>query len=443
MIKNFAELIDRLLQDPVKKKVAVVCAQDEHTLEAVIKAYKEKLISPVLIGEKEGIEAILKKEGADLSGAEIIDITDPSECARKACALAREGKVDAIMKGHLDTKTLMKVLVNKEDGISISKVMNILAFMESPYYHKLFTLTDVDAFSSRGGGCGTTESGVFTINETLLDYVTNRPSVVHPAILGAPIASALAEKYHAKAFIVNPPEVDEFKDLARVTGLKGVYRKSAIHALNQKEIGLRYAQKVGKNYSDLNLIICHIGGGISITAHEKGRMVDSNDIARGDGPMAPTRCGSLPVRDVVEMCYSGKYSEKEMLEKVTKNGGLADHLGTSDAREVKERTDAGDAYAALIYDAMIYQIGKEVGAMAAVLHGNVDGIILTGGISYDTYVVQRLKEMISFVAPVTVMAGEFEMEALASGAIRVLSGKEEAKTFTGIPVWDGFDCLPR
>lgn len=151
------------------------------------------------------------------------------------------------------------------------------------------TLTDVDAFSSRGGGCGTTESGVFTINETLLDYVTNRPSVVHPAILGAPIASALAEKYHAKAFIVNPPEVDEFKDLARVTGLKGVYRKSAIHALNQKEIGLRYAQKVGKNYSDLNLIICHIGGGISITAHEKGRMVDSNDIARGDGPMAPTR----------------------------------------------------------------------------------------------------------------------------------------------------------
>lgn len=143
MIKNFAELIDRLLQDPVKKKVAVVCAQDEHTLEAVIKAYKEKLISPVLIGEKEGIEAILKKEGADLSGAEIIDITDPSECARKACALAREGKVDAIMKGHLDTKTLMKVLVNKEDGISISKVMNILAFMESPYYHKLFTLTDV------------------------------------------------------------------------------------------------------------------------------------------------------------------------------------------------------------------------------------------------------------------------------------------------------------
>lgn len=305
------------------------------------------------------------------------------------------------------------------------------------------TLTDVDAFSSRGGGCGTTESGVFTINETLLDYVTNRPSVVHPAILGAPIASALAEKYHAKAFIVNPPEVDEFKDLARVTGLKGVYRKSAIHALNQKEIGLRYAQKVGKNYSDLNLLICHIGGGISITAHEKGRMVDSNDIARGDGPMAPTRCGSLPVRDVVEMCYSGKYSEKEMLEKVTKNGGLADHLGTSDAREVKERTDAGDAYAALIYDAMIYQIGKEVGAMAAVLHGNVDGIILTGGISYDTYVVQRLKEMISFVAPVTVMAGEFEMEALASGAIRVLSGKEEAKTFTGIPVWDGFDCLPR
>jgi butyrate kinase len=299
-------------------------------------------------------------------------------------------------------------------------------------------LSDVDAFSSRCGGMGTTESGVYGVNETLLDYVKNRPSVVHPAILGAPIADSFAKEYGVKAFVVNPPEVDEFQDLARVTGLKGIYRKSAIHALNQKEVGLRYAAKVGKKYEALNLIICHIGGGTSITAHYQGRMIDSNDIARGDGPMAPTRCGAIPVRDIIDMCFSGKYTKRDMYQKMTKNGGFVDHLGTSDAQEVKKRADAGDAYARLIYDAMIYQIGKEAGAMAAVLHGKVDAIILTGGISYDEYVTQKLKEMIGFIASVEVMAGEFEMEALAAGAIRVLEGKETAKNFTGKPVWNGF-----
>ncbi|MCH3951625.1 MAG: butyrate kinase [Acidaminococcus sp.] len=300
------------------------------------------------------------------------------------------------------------------------------------------TLDGVDAISSRGGGIGTVESGVYTISSTLLDYARIHPSVVHPAILGAPIAHALAEKYGAKAFVVNPPEVDEFQHLARVTGLKGVYRHSSLHALNQKEIALRYAAKIGRSYDSLRLIICHLGGGISVTAHSLGKMIDSNDIAGGDGPMAPTRCGTLPVRDVIEMCFSGRYTAKEMYQKMTKTGGLVDHLGTADAREVKARADAGDAYARLIYDAMIYQIGKEVGAMAAVLHGKADAIILTGGISYDEYVTSKLKEMIGFIAPVEVMAGEFEMEALAAGAIRVLKGEEIAKDFTGKPVWNGF-----
>ncbi|MDO4328073.1 MAG: butyrate kinase [Lachnospiraceae bacterium] len=302
-----------------------------------------------------------------------------------------------------------------------------------------FCLDDVDAFVGRGGGLVSLPGGTYTINDILYEHARAGFTVKHPAMLGPQLAKHFAEQYQAKAFVVNPPDVDEFTDLARVTGWKGVYRESRIHALNQKEIGIRYARSQGKAYEDMNLIICHIGGGISVTAHEKGHMVDSNDIAQGDGPMAPTRCGSIPVKDVIKACFSGKYTEKEMHERTTKTGGLVDHLGTSDAREVGAMIADGNAYAKLIYDAMIYQIGKYAGAMAAVLKGKVDAIVLTGGISHDKYLVEKLSEMIWFIAPITVMAGEFEMEALAAGAFRVLNGEEEAKEYTGKPVWSGFN----
>ena len=167
-------------------------------------------------------------------------------------------------------------------------------------------------------------------------------------------------------------------------------------------------------------------------------MVDSNDIAQGDGPMTPTRCGAIPVKDVVNECFSGRYTKREMYDRTTKSGGLVDHLGTSDTREVIRQVADGDEYAKVVYDAMIYQIGKYAGAMAAVLEGVVDQIILTGGIAHDAYLCDRLTKMLGFVAPVTVMAGEFEMEALAAGAVRVLSGAEEPRVYTGIPIWDGF-----
>lgn len=301
------------------------------------------------------------------------------------------------------------------------------------------SLEGVDAFSARGGGLVNMEGGVYDIGEKLLEHARVGYTIKHPATLGAQLADAFRKEYGGRAFVVNPPDVDEFSDVARVTGLKGVYRESRIHALNQKEIGIRYAASKGARYEDMNLIICHIGGGISVTAHKKGRMVDSDDIANGDGPMAPTRCGQLPVREVVNMCYSGKYTEKEMRDKITKTGGIVDHLGTSDAREVRSMMNAGNKYASLVYDAMIYQIGKTAGSMAAVLNGKVDGIVLTGGISHDDYLVEKLTEMIGFIAPITVMAGEFEMEALAAGAQRALEGVEEVKEYTGEPVWKGFD----
>lgn len=301
-----------------------------------------------------------------------------------------------------------------------------------------YSLDEIDAFVGRGGGLVSMTGGTYVVNEKLYAHAKEGFTVKHPAMLGAQLAKYFAEAYHAKAFVVNPPDVDEFTDLARVTGWKGIYRESRIHALNQKEIGIRYAKSQGKRYEEMDLIICHIGGGISVTAHDKGRMIDSNDIAQGDGPMAPTRCGSIPVKDVIRECFSGKYTEKQMHERTTKTGGLVDHLGTSDAREVGAMIAGGDAYAKLVYDAMIYQIGKYAGSMAAALKGKVDQIILTGGISHDKYLVEKLSEMIGFIAPVTVMAGEFEMEALAAGAIRVLTGEEEAKQYSGEPVWNSF-----
>lgn len=294
------------------------------------------------------------------------------------------------------------------------------------------SLRDTDAFVGRGGGLAPLTGGTYAIGEVLLEHARACFAGAHPATLGAQLAAALADEFGGTRYVVNPPDVDEFCDLARVTGLKGVYRESRIHALNQKEIGIHYAASRNACYEDLNLIIAHIGGGISVTAHCRGRMIDSNDILNGDGPFAPTRCGTIAVKSVL------RQDPKALAPKITKSGGLVDHLGTSDTREVLRRIEAGDGYAKLIYDAMIYQIAKQTGAMAAVLCGKIDAILLTGGISNDPYLTGELKKYVSFLAPVEIMAGEYEMEALAAGALRVLRGEEAALTYTGEPVWNGF-----
>lgn len=364
-------------------------------------------------------------------------------------------KVFAINPGSTSTKIAMfeggEAVFSKNVSHDAAKLKEFKEISDQFDYRRETIMTEleaagqsldgVDAFSARGGGLVNVEGGVYVVGDKLLEHARAGYSVKHPAMLGAQLAAAFAKEYGGAAFVVNPPDVDEFTDEARVTGLKGVYRESRIHALNQKEIGIRYAEKLGKKYEELNLVICHIGGGISVTAHNHGKMVDSNDIANGDGPMAPTRCGQLPVKDVIAMCYSGRFTEAEMRDKVTKTGGLVDHLGTSDAREVEKMIQDGSRYANLVYDAMLYEIGKTAGSMAAVLKGKVDGIVLTGGISHSGYVVEYLTDMLSFIAPIEVMAGEFEMEALAASAVRVLSGEERAKAYTGVPVWSGFENI--
>ena len=303
------------------------------------------------------------------------------------------------------------------------------------------SLHGVSAFVGRGGGVQTVRGGTYRVNEIMLEHSRIGVSGQHPSNLGALLADLFAGRYGGDVFVVNGPTVDEFQEVARITGLAGVYRSSIVHALNQKEVGIRYAAKTGRRYEELNLIITHIGGGVSVTAHRQGRMIDSNDIINGDGPLAPTRAGALPAVKLLRECFSGAYTEKQLYARITKNGGLVEHLGTSDAREVNRRIEAGDQYAKLIYDAMIYQIAKNIGACAAILRGVVDGIIITGGIAHDRYVVDCLKEQIGFLGKVAVMPGEFEMEALAAGALRVLCGQEKPLCYTGEPVWTDFEEL--
>jgi butyrate kinase len=301
-------------------------------------------------------------------------------------------------------------------------------------------LDGCDAFVGRGGGLLSMEGGVYSINETMLDHAANCANGVrHPANLGSLLANEFCQQYGGQAFVVNPPDVDEFQEVARITGIKEINRTSHIHALNQKETAERHAETLGKKYSDCNFVVCHIGGGVSVAAHRMGRMIDGNDIVGGEGPMAPTRAGAVPADQLIRLCFSGKYSQKEMLDKCTKTGGFVDHLGTSDAIEVLEMAEKGNSYAKLIWDAMVYQIIKQIGSMAAALYGKVDGILLGGGMAHNKGLVQTITEASSFIAPVTAYPGEFEMEAMAAGAERGLKGTEEVKTYTGKPVWNGYE----
>lgn len=292
---------------------------------------------------------------------------------------------------------------------------------------------EMDAFVGRGGGMEPCEGGTYPVEGILLEHAATCHAAKHPSVLGAVLSHEFSEATGKPAYIVNPPDVDELQDVARITGVRGIYRQSRFHALNHKEVGRRAAAANGKSYEESNLIIAHIGGGISVAAHRQGRVVDVNDIINGDGPMAPTRCGAVPVANILSLVKDRSIEEVKAL--TSKSGGIVDLLGTSDMREVGARINQGDTFAKLVYDALIYQISKAIGGCGAVLHGNVDSVVLTGGIAHDPYVVESLKRMVSYLAPIQVFPGENEMEALAAGALRVLRGEEALKVYSGQPVW--------
>ena len=265
---------------------------------------------------------------------------------------------------------------------------------------------EFDAVIGRGGLVKPLEGGVYEINE---------------------IAESIP---HCRSFIADPGIVDELNDYARISGSPLMNRICIWHALNQRAIARRYASEIGKEYEDLNLIICHMGGGISVAAHEKGRAVDANNALDGEGPFSPERAGSLPASDLIRLCFSGKYTEKQLLKRIAGKAGLNAHLGTNDVREVIRRIeDYGDEHARLILDAMIYHVAKNIAAESAVLSGSIDAILLTGGLARSEYVISRLRKRIGFLAPVRCFPGEDEMEALALNALAVLQGKRQAKTY--------------
>lgn len=300
------------------------------------------------------------------------------------------------------------------------------------------SLDDTDAFVGRGGGLIAMEGGVYQVDDLMLDHASRGANgVQHPAQLGPQIAHEFAVQYNKPAFVVNPPDVDELQDLARMTGIKGVYRIIHLHALNLKETAIRHAASLGKSYEDCNFVVCHIGGGVSVSAHKNGKMIDGYDIVGGEGPMAPTRCGSIAVSDLLR--YAKDKDLKDVKSLCTKTGGFVSHLGISDAIELTDRAAKGDKEAEMVWNTMIYQIIKAIGSMAAVLHGNVDGILLGGGMVHSDDLVNQITEACQWIAPVCAYPGEFEMEAMAAGAIRALKGEEAIKIYTGKPIWSGFD----
>lgn len=363
-------------------------------------------------------------------------------------------RVFAINPGSTSTKIALfegdKCLYSKtvaHDASELAKYKDMSA--QLPYRRNMIlqllkdegvSLEGVDAFIGRGGGLLPTVSGTYGITPLLLDHARNIANgFVHPAVLGPQLAYEFAQTYGAEAMVVNPPDVDEYQDLARLTGIKGIYRESHLHALNLKETAIRHCKTVEKKpYEECDLVVCHIGGGISVSAHKHGKMIDGTDIAGGEGPMTPTRCGAVSVAGTVKF-LQGRGDIKSLTELCSRKGGFIDHLGTSDATEVIKRAENGDQYAEMVWNTMIYQIGKAIGAMAVTLHGKVDAILLGGGMVHSEDLVQKITEYCRWIAPVYAYPGEFEMEAMAAGAIRVLKGEERLKVYDGGSIFSGFD----
>jgi butyrate kinase len=297
------------------------------------------------------------------------------------------------------------------------------------------SLQSLDAVVGRGGILKPIPSGTYRVNETMLEEMRHPVEREHASNLGCIIANEIAERVGVPAFIVDPVSVDEFQPLARISGLPEIERRSLSHALNLKATCRRAAKDLGKPYQALNLIGVHLGGGISVSAHRKGQMIDVNQALDGTGPFSPERVGGLPIGDVVRMCYSVPPYEDvcltydQMFKKLVGKGGLVAHLGTNDGAEIEKRVQAGDEHARLILEAMAYQIAKEIGLMATVLKGEVHAIVLTGGLAHNDTLNDWIVERTAWIAPVLIYAGEDEMLALAQGAWRVLSGEEDAKTY--------------
>ena len=310
------------------------------------------------------------------------------------------------------------------DQVDFRKEM-ILNFLKD----KDVDINSFDVIVGRGGLLKPIPSGTYSVTDNLIRDLRNAVGGEHASNLGGILAKGIADEIGVPSYIVDPVVVDELDDVARVSAVPELPRTSVFHALNQKAVAKRYAKEAGKKYEDLNLIVVHMGGGVSVGAHTGGRIVDVFNALSGEGAFSPERAGGVPPAALVEMCFSGKYTKDEVKKKLIGNGGFNALLGTNNAQEVYKRS-LTEEKAKLVFDAFVYQVSKDIGAQAAVLKGKVDQIILTGGIAHGEQVTNDIKERVSFIAPVTVYPGEDELLALAQGALRVMNGEEEAKQYS-------------
>lgn len=292
-----------------------------------------------------------------------------------------------------------------------------------------FELNDLDAIVGRGGLLRPMASGTYKVNKKMLDDLKNTKYGEHASNLGAVLANNIALKLSIPAYIVDPVVVDEMQEIARISGIPQLPRKSIFHALNQKAVARKASRDLGKKYEESNLIVVHMGGGISVGVHYQGKVIDVNNALNGEGPFSPERSGTVPVGDLVKLCFSGEYSKNEILKMIKGKGGLVAYLNTSNVEEVLRNIKNGDDKSKIILEAMAYQIAKSIGEGATVLKGNVDAIVLTGGISHSNRFVEMIKDRVSFISLVMVYPGEEEMLSLCQGTMRVLSGKEEEKIY--------------
>lgn len=288
-------------------------------------------------------------------------------------------------------------------------------------------ISDYDAVVARGGLLKPMIGGSYLVNEKMIEDLEKAEYGEHASNLGAAIAWDIGHPGNLPCYIVDPVSVDEMSPVARISGLKELPRRSLFHALNSRAVAISYANSIGSKYNEMNLVVVHLGSGISVSVHSEGMVRDVNN-ALESGPMSPDRAGALPAKSLVNLAFSGKYTEYELIKKMNRAGGLQDHLGTTDLR-VAEKMARNNEYAEIVLDAMIYQISKEVGAMVAALRGQVDAIIVTGGMAYSEWLKGEIEESVSFLAPLVFMPGEMEMEALAEGVLRVLEKEEQAKLY--------------
>src|SRR6056297_585435 len=357
------------------------------------------------------------------------------DCCHRILAINPGSTSTKIAVYENDKSLFLKTLRHNCDELEkFEKVADEFQFRKDIILQELanaeIEIESLSAIVGRGGLIKPVEGGCYVVNDRMIEDLKKAERGEHASNLGALIAHNIArEVKDAQAFIADPVVVDELQDVARFAGHPKFERKSIFHALNQKAIGRMHARSMHKKYHELNFIIAHMGGGISVGAHRKGKVIDVNNALDGEGPFSPERTGTLPAGDLAKLCFSGEFTLEDVKKMIKGKGGLVAYMDTNDAYSVEKAAGSGDEKAKIVQDAMCYQVGKAIGEMSAVLKGEVDAILLTGGIAHNKYLVDYVREMVGFVAPIVVYAGEDEMKALATNALYALTNEIEIKEY--------------